>query len=278
MEPAPRYGVKEQIAPADAVAAHLERLSLNGYTHFDAGLDQAGQTALAQAFDRAFDEQAARYGGTEALRAIDEHNTIRAPLLYDPAFVALAQNPMVLALAERVFRGAHGAGAFILNQQNGISNPPSGPYNQGAWHRDLPYQHFTASRPLAINALYCIEPFNAENGATLVAPGTHRQEAFPSDALLAEIAAPVTVPAGSFLVLDCMVYHSGGANRSADVRRAVNHVYTLPFIRQQIDLPAALGAAGDALPDDVRKLLGYGNDTVAGPGDYYARRRARKGG
>jgi len=184
-----------------------------------------------------------------------------------------------LALAARVFRGTHQTSGFILNQQNGISNPPGGPYNQGSWHRDLPYQHFTTSRPLAINALYCIEPFTLENGATLVAPGTHRREAFPSDALLNEIATPVCVPAGSFLLLDCMVFHSGGVNRSEAKRRAVNHVYTLPFIRQQIDLPMALAESADvdagSFDDATRRLLGFGNDTVTGPSNYYARRMAR---
>ncbi|MEM7058122.1 MAG: phytanoyl-CoA dioxygenase family protein [Pseudomonadota bacterium] len=279
MEPARRYGVKEQTSHSDEIDAHVERLELNGCTWFDAGLDEAARSDIEAAFDRAFAAQADSHGGLDALRNIDEHNTIRAPLLYDRAFLNLAQNPAVLGLAARIFRGAHETGGFILNQQNGISNPPGGPYNQGAWHRDLPYQHFTTSRPLAINALYCIEPFTLENGATLVAPGTHRRESFPSDALLDEIATPVCVPAGSFLVLDCMVFHSGGVNRSDTGRRAVNHVYTLPFIRQQIDLPAALDEGGRldhaALDDAARRLLGFGNDAVRGPGDYYARRQAR---
>src|SRR3546814_5583379 len=43
-------------------------------------------------------------------------------------------------------------------------------YGQGLFHRDLPHQHFVSSRPLAINALFCIDAFLEANGATLVVP------------------------------------------------------------------------------------------------------------
>ena len=39
-------------------------------------------------------------------------------------------------------------------------------HHQSAFHRDLPYQHFTSSRPIAINALFCADEFTNENGAT----------------------------------------------------------------------------------------------------------------
>ncbi len=247
---------------------------MNGFVIVDAGLDAAGRDRIADAFDRALKRQHDLHGA-EMLREIDEHNTIRAPLALEDAFVDLAENRNVMDLAEVVFRGKASEGAFILNQQNGIVNPPRGErYSQGAWHRDLPYQHFVSSRPLAINALYCIDPFTLENGATLVARGTHRYENFPSEAFLGSLAEPVCAPAGSFLILDCMLFHSGGVNASDAVRRAVNHVYTLPFIRQQIDLPTTL-ADHQGLSQATRRLLGFGNEAVGTPTDYY-RRRATK--
>ena len=205
------------------------------------------------------------------MRRIDEHNTIRAALTVNPLFVELACNPRILAIAERVFRGSAASGAFILNQQNGIRNPPHGEdYSQGAWHRDLPYQHFVSSRPLAINALYCIDPFTSENGATLVARGTHRQEACPSDEVLVELAEQVPAPSGSFLVLDCMVFHSGGLNRTKQQRRAMNYVYSLPFLRQQIDLATAMNSPAPS--PETAKLFGFGNEAVPNVASYYRRR------
>ena len=165
------------------------------------------------------------------------------------------------------------SGYAVLNQQNGIINPPNGKqYNQGAWHRDLPYQHFVSSRPLAINALFCLDPFTIENGATMVLPASHRQKAFTSDLLVKTQALPVAAPAGSFIVLDCMVFHSGGVNTTAAPRRAVNHVYTIPLIRQQIDMPSALGDEFTA-DSNLRRLLGYNVRQPRSVAEYLAGRQ-----
>ena len=208
-----------------------------GYGIIDGGYELSWLSSLSDAFDRTWERYQSEYGGDEWLKAIDEHNTIRLPLANEPMFLELAANGKILEICSRLI-----SGYAILNQQNGIINPPRGArYNQGAWHRDLPYQHFVSSRPLAINALFCLDPFTVENGATKVLPASHRQEAFPSDDFVEQHAATVTAPAGSFIVLDCMMFHSGGVNTTASPRRAVNHVYSIPLIRQQIDLPGALG-------------------------------------
>jgi hypothetical protein len=70
-----------------------------------------------------------------------------------------------------------------------------------------------------------------------------------------------------------MLYHRGGTNSSRDSpRRAVNHVYTIPFFKQQIDLPAALGEEYSASPE-TRRLLGYKDRTARSVEEYYASRK-----
>jgi len=246
------YGVNEQTKSESDVERACESIRQLGYGIIDGGYDAEWLTSLSKAFDRAQDRHHREHGGADALTAIDEHNTIRLPLAYESLFLDLATNSKILEICRGLITGY-----AILNQQNGIINPPNGMrYNQGAWHRDLPYQHFVSSRPLAINALFCLDGFTIENGATMVLPASHRLEAFPSDHFVGTQAASITAPAGSFIVLDCMVFHSGGVNVSAKPRRAVNHVYTIPLLRQQIDLPAALGEDFAASPD-LRRLLGY---------------------
>ena len=48
----------------------------------------------------------------------------------------------------------------------------------------------------------------------------------------------VTIEAnsGEFIILDAMTYHSGGLNVSKFSRRGINTVYSIPYIRHQIDL------------------------------------------
>ena len=150
------------------------------------------------------------------------------------------------------------SGYAVLNQQNGIINPPNGKAIQprvpgiGICRISISYRH----SPLAINALFLPRSVYLSMGPRWCLPASHRQEAFPSDLFVKTQALPVAAPAGSFIVLDCMVFHSGGVDTTAAPRRAVNHVYTIPLIRQQIDMPSALGDEFTA-DSNLRRLLGY---------------------
>ncbi|HEV7407068.1 MAG TPA: phytanoyl-CoA dioxygenase family protein [Bradyrhizobium sp.] len=269
----PRYGVHTQIHSETAVDQAVEAIRLVGFAVVNGGYSADELQKFASAFDRTIASTQARYGGRDALAKIDEHNTIRAPLASDRLFLDLALNANVLAICRRMV-----GGYVILNQQNGIVNPPNAQhYNQAAFHRDLPYQHFVSSRPLAINALFCLDPFTMDNGATRVVPASHKDEAFPSDATVNALQVAVTAEAGCFIMLDAMLFHSGGVNRTGTARRAVNHLYSIPLIRQQIDLPGFLGA--DYVSDpDTRRLLGYEVRTPPDVAAFYAAQSAKKSG
>ena len=246
----PSYGVLEQRSVVTELDRAAEEIEYRGYAVIASGHSARQITAIGELFDSVHEKYVETYGKDYLVR-IDEYNGIRLPLAFDAGFADLAMNPVVLELVGRLIRNK-----FILNQQNGIINPPGRPYNQGAWHRDLPYQHFVSSRPLAINALYCVDDFTAENGASLVLPASHTREKFPSDAYVRREARQISAPAGYFIVLDCMLFHRGGENSTSARRRAVNHVYSAAFIKQQIDIPSAI--VGQYVPSpEARDLLGY---------------------
>ncbi len=163
---------------------------------------------------------------------------------------------------------------YILNQQNGVINPPQETYNQGAWHRDLPYQHFITSKPLAINALFCVDDFTFENGATFVLPASHKSENFPSSDYIQRNAIQVEAKAGSFIVLDCMLFHSGGFNKTCFERRAVNHVYNIPFFKQQINIP--MNMEDTHLSAEERDILGFSYVEPGSISDYLSKRMGQE--
>jgi ectoine hydroxylase-related dioxygenase (phytanoyl-CoA dioxygenase family) len=264
----PRYGVREQNAVSCPQDIAIEKLRLLGHAIVPSGYSAEQLAVMSHAFDSARNKLFDRYG-EEHLRAIDEHNTIRAPLSIDRTFLDMACNPVVLDVVQRII-----GGVVVLNQQNGIINPPNGErYNQSSYHRDLPYQHFVSTRPLAINALFCVDEFTLDNGATYVLPGSHKVEAFPSDEVIRDVQIQVAAPAGSFILLDCMTYHSGAMNRTAKPRRAVNHVYSIPIIKPQISFPDILGP--DYTEDqETRKLLGYNYQVPTSLAQYYKRHPA----
>jgi ectoine hydroxylase-related dioxygenase (phytanoyl-CoA dioxygenase family) len=245
------YGITERGHASSEVARIAERIRLAGYAVLPSGLAAEEISSLGPRLEQVMARQVEEFGGAERIAAIGDALTARCPLVYDEAFLALAAHAGVLALCGELL-----GDYVILMQQNGVINPSGQGHTQLAYHRDLPYQHFVSSRPLAVSALFCIDPFTVETGATTVIPGSHRMEQFPSDSVAAELDTPVSADPGSFIVFDSMVFHRAGANRSGRPRRAVNQVYSVPIIAQQISLPEALQGryAGDP---SLARLLGY---------------------
>jgi ectoine hydroxylase-related dioxygenase (phytanoyl-CoA dioxygenase family) len=234
----------------EEVAEQVRRL---GYGVLDSGYSSDELQGISDAFDRAHTDYVQNWG-VSRLKNLDELNTIRALLTHGGAiFLNMVMNPNLMAVLHKLI-----SGTFILNQQNGVINPPGEIYNQGAWHRDLPYQHYVSSSPLAVNALFCIDDFNFENGSTFVLPGSHKSSAFPSEGYVRENALQVKASAGQYIILDCMLFHSGGFNKTTRERRAINHVYTIPYFKQQINLPKSLESMQvSELSLEARAILGF---------------------
>lgn len=269
---APRnsYGILRRERVDTELDVLAEEIAALGYAVLEAGYSKAELDMISCEFDRTRRCYVETFGESW-LKDADEHNTIRAILTHGgEVFLGLALNRKILALMRKLIRGA-----FILNQQNGIINPPEESYNQAAWHRDLPYQHFVSSIPLAINALFCVDDFTRQNGATFVLPASHRSEAFPSEHYVGNHAVQVEAKAGSYIVLDCMVFHAGGFNASGTARRAVNHVYTIPYFKQQISLCENM-VPNLKLSDEARQILGFTYAEPKSIDDYLSKRRLKR--
>lgn len=269
MESISSYGVSERGIGATDAERHAERIRLVGYSVVPGGYAPAEVLDVAARLDALLERQRREAGGADRLSEIGEQDTVRCCLGYDDRFLAVATHPLVLDIC-RSLLGDY----LLLTQQNGVINPPGGEHTQRAYHRDLPYQHFVSSRPLAVSALLCVDAFTVENGATVVLPASHRMETFPSEQTARDLALPLEAPAGSYLVFDSMVFHRAGFNASAHPRRAVNHVYALPFVAQQISMPDVLGGRHADDPA-LARLLGYETGPAPSLEAWWARRRAR---
>jgi ectoine hydroxylase-related dioxygenase (phytanoyl-CoA dioxygenase family) len=58
------------------------------------------------------------------------------------------------------------------------------------------------------------------------------------------------------VVFDSLLIHCAGSNRSSSPRRGVNHQYTRPFIKQQMDYPALLRGSVDP-ESPLAQTLGF---------------------
>lgn len=249
--PTSSYGILEKTVCETVLDEAAEQVKNLGYAILDSGYSVEEKERISSVFNVTREQYCAQYG-SDYLKKTNEHHTIRLLLAQDDSetFQKMAFNKNLIGVLKKLIQGK-----FILNQQNGIINPPQENYNQGLWHRDLPYQHFTSSKPIAINALYCIDDFTDINGATFVLPASHKLESFPSFNYIHRNAIQARAKAGSFILLDCMVFHSGGFNKSNAARRAVNHVYNIPYFKQQINIPLHLKNRN--LTIEQKEMLGF---------------------
>ncbi|HEV7164515.1 MAG TPA: phytanoyl-CoA dioxygenase family protein [Gammaproteobacteria bacterium] len=267
--PEKSYGVLQQHQAGSLVDGAAEQVRNLGFAILDSGYSSSELKDISDEFNRTRSQYIEAHGEAE-LRNANELHTIRALLTHGGrAFLDLALNDNLQSALKRLI-----SGKFILNQQNGVINPARETYNQGTWHRDLPYQHFVSSRPLAINALFCVDDFTRENGATFILPASHLAEEFPSPSYVQKNAIQVEAKAGSFILLDCMVFHAGGFNGTEKPRRAVNHVFNIPYFKQQINIPKNM--KNTELSDEVKELLGFGHLEPESIADYLSSRVGKK--
>jgi ectoine hydroxylase-related dioxygenase (phytanoyl-CoA dioxygenase family) len=218
--------------------------------------------------------------GEQRLRRAGEVGVLRLMPKYDPHFLRFLELPELLAVVEEIV-----SPTAVLHLQNGLLLPPLPEGSarpdvfQLRFHQDFP--RFLNRYVASVNCLFAIDAFDAENGGTLVVPGSHQHGSAPDPAHLAASAVPVVCPAGSMLVFDSTLWHAAGANRSGRDRLGVNHQFTRSFIKQQIDYVRALG-------DEVvlcqaprtQQLLGWYTRVVTSLDEFYrpeAERLYRKG-
>jgi len=251
-------------------AAHVERIQSTGYAVLETDFAATEIAALATRLDALMERQTEEFGGAERLAGIGDAANARLPLVYDDAFLRLIAHPPLLSIC-RTLLGDY----MVLLLQNGIINAPGRPHSQSVYHRDLPYQEFVSSRPLAVSALFCLDEFRRDNGALTVLPASHRRERVTSTDPGGPIETVVVAAAGSFIIFDSMLVHRAGYNASTAPRRAINHVFGLPILAQPILLPAALQGRHAGNPD-LARLLGYESGPALSVNEWRERRLRRR--
>jgi len=188
-----------------------------------------------------------------------EKNTRRLANLANKgeAFRRLLVHPRVLAAARRVL--GPNVRLSMLNARDalpgtGLSQPLHSDADHGAKPDALGY--------LACTAIWMLDDFSRQNGATRLVPGTHRQTQLPKEALadtLAPHPAEVVIEgkAGDVLVFNGHCWHAGGANHTHSHRRAILVHYIRADQPQRLNQKEALSPAVQArLNPAERALLG----------------------
>ncbi|MEV0001802.1 phytanoyl-CoA dioxygenase family protein [Micromonospora sp. NPDC050980] len=107
-----------------------------------------------------------------------------------------------------------------------------------------------------VQLMLAMSEFTAENGATLVIPGSHHWDDERPPRYSETV--PAAMPAGSVLLWLGGVYHGGGANTTGTPRTSLTLSLDLGNLRQEENQFLAVPRETVLeLPEEVRRLLGY---------------------
>ena len=147
---------------------------------------------------------------------------------------------------------------------------PASSGSERSWHADFA---FFADAVLTVNCAIYLQDMTPERGPLLVVPGSHRRHREPDAAeeharLADEIE--VEVGAGTAVVFNAMLWHSGGRNQTGDARRAVFPYFGHYWIKRMDEfyrdpLPAYVLEHTDPT---VRQLFGLGLAVASVHGGY----------
>jgi len=234
------------------IATIRQRLDDDGYCLIAEALDAGALDGMRRALDRVTAEDdaagaALRYGPDGA------NQRVWALLNRGDEFVRLATHPLALAIV----RSAFGPDVLLSNLSANITGP-GGNRDIGRLHTDQGFLPEPWPYQLATNVAFFLDDFTAENGATLIVPGSHKTLAVPDHGLAPSAPMRLTGAAGTMAVWDGRLHHATGLNRTIDQRRrGVFATYARPFMRTQENWTRSLDPRLLALHPELAALTGF---------------------
>ncbi|MFC9973426.1 phytanoyl-CoA dioxygenase family protein [Spirillospora sp. NPDC127200] len=227
------------------VEADLAALDRDGYVVLDGLLDDAECERLRAVFTPLL--------GQDGRNAFEGHRTQRVYSLLSKTRAAdrLVDHPRVLALLDRLLLPD-----YLLSQLQVINIRPG--EDAQLLHPDDGF--YPVPRPraaLSVATIWAVDAFTADNGATVVVPGSHR---WPDGRVPEEDdpRAVAVMPAGSCVLFLGTLWHGGGANGSDRDRMALTAQYCEPWLRTQeaFTLSTGLDVVRE-VSEDIRRMLGF---------------------
>ena len=196
-------------------------LDERGYLVLPEIIDAAWLKQLRAAFEQVGKQQGQTTGsqksGTRQLKNLVNEGEV---------FKRIYTHPKLLAVAHRILEGPFSL--FLLTGRDPLPG-----YGQQGLHAD--WVPRVAQKPYHIVTAICLlDDFTPENGATRLVPGTHRLPGQPPKAMADPAGRHpqqiiITARAGSVLIINGHLWHSGTRNNSKDFRR----VLQCQFVRRE---------------------------------------------
>lgn len=182
------------------------------------------------------------------------HRTRRlgAPLPRSSTFQSIAMHPAVMAAGELTL--GH-ASSWRFSAAEYIEIGP-GELGQRVHRDQWKYDMVDFDTEVELNGMWAITDFTESNGATRIAPGSHRWSNRQSVAVTDTVAAEM--PQGSLLLYTGSIYHGGGTNSSDQWRSGLSLQHAVGWLTQSTNQflecpPAEVGHWSD----ELLRFVGY---------------------
>ncbi len=164
----------------------------------------------------------------------------------------IVDHPLVMALLDRLFMPN-----YLLSQLQVIKVMP-GEAQQPLHHDDGFYPIARPRKPFGAALIWAIDDFAADNGATMVYPGSHTWGDVPPGEIDVSKMVPAVMPSGSAVFFLGTLWHCAGPNNSDKPRLAATTQYCEPWCRQQENYSLAISRDRvKQCSDKIQSLLGY---------------------
>lgn len=231
----------------DLKARCLTDLARDGYTIIKDVFDAETLAGIRHEVEPLFKHD----GGRNAFEGFNTrrlYSPLDATWLLDP----FIEHPIALGLLDEYLEPNH-----LLSQLQVIDIAP-GEAAQTLHPDDALYPWPRPRPPLSAATIINIDDFTADNGATVIVPGSHRwDDRSPTDDDVAA-AIPAAMPAGSMLFFLGTTWHGGGANITDRSRMCITAQYCAPWCRTQENFSLSVSRHRVARSSEhVQRLLGY---------------------
>jgi ectoine hydroxylase-related dioxygenase (phytanoyl-CoA dioxygenase family) len=158
----------------------------------------------------------------------------------------------------------------ILNSFTALNNVPSeSKLFHKKVHRDI--SGYSGSTPILLNMLIMVHDFTIENGGTLILPKSHLKEGEPTKEFWDKNKISLTGKAGDLIIWNSNVYHASGINKTQSDRIAIPITLSLPYYKQLLDYPRALGLERQSEFNlEMQELLGYHSRVASSIKEWYS--------
>lgn len=244
------YTVHEEFLTAGELAAMRQRLEEQAELERDAGV-----AVLSGSGHAASD----KYIGAPKPNERIGYQEVRHLPNKGRVFLDVLHKPVLHEYAAHLFHGE----AYNAASHSGVFLRKGS--SRQVLHADQQAIPLVLDKPVMFVAMICLSDFDADMGATVVAPGSHR---FPAPDLrvdpeeqvraIGSELVPLTAKAGSVLLWESRTWHCAGASTSDKTRVSIGTAWAQHFIKPQDFFPAVIhDDVYPTLTEADKELLGF---------------------